>query len=505
MDTTPTHGRVLLLGGVALLLGIIGTALFFDHGLGLNYPLFVLLASCGGFLLTRVFSRKVTGEQYLLVALALFFAGMVYLRSSDLLTFFNMVGSFALLLLLTETFVGKKLKAFFPFDYVKSAFLPLQFIGPFFTTVIDILSLGRVKGDGGSRKRKEIIRGIIMAGVAVVVFGWLFTLADQVFAKILSDIFRFNIDDVVIARYVFGTFITAFFLGAFGFLFRKVHASPAPSGYTPMRNLGALETMILFGAINALFLLFILLQLAHLFGGTAHLLATGLTYAEYARSGFFELVVVAVLSFFIIAFAERQIVQKDNAHLRSFRILSGLLVIQVICILVSAFTRLSLYEDAYGFTTIRLYSHALMVWIGVVLLLIAQHIWTNGKREVFTFRTFSSVVLLLFVMNIVNPDAFIAKKNLERYAATGIVDANYLASLSDDALPYTIGLLGDSSEATRRKFAYSLYWKNYSRAEDIKNDWRSLRFGRAHATQLLGAHKAELELGKEFWVEDTTL
>ena len=408
------------------------------------------------------------------------------------LTFFNILGTILPSFVIVGTFVGKSIKVYLPWDYLKVFSLPFRFIGPFFVTLGEIFALRRIRGEHSVTK--EIIRGILMAIVAVALFAWLFSFADEAFERILSGIFAFELDEELAPRLFLGTVVTAFFIGAFGFMFRKLHPTPAPSPSAMPRNLGDIETMILLGSINVLFLIFILLQLANLFGGEAHLLSAGLTYAEYARKGFFELILVAVLSYLIISFAEKQIIKKEERHLPSFKVLSGLLVVQVILILVSAFTRLSLYEDAYGFTTTRLYSHALMVWIALVLVLLSHHIWTNGERAVFSFRTFCSIVLLLVVMNLLNPDVFIAKKNLERYAKAGAIDAHYLASLSDDALPYTIHLLDDPSVETRNVFSTSLFY-HYDGWDDPtekmgEHSWQSVRLNRGRAEQLLLPRKS---------------
>jgi hypothetical protein len=347
-----------------------------------------------------------------------------------------------------------------------------------------------------------------MAFVAVVIFAGLFASADAVFERILSNIFIFEFDQELLNRFFLGTVVTAFFIGAFGFMFKKLHASPAPLPAPLSRNLGALEMMILLTAINILFLVFILLQLTYLFGGASHLLADGFTYAEYARKGFFELVLVAVFSYFIISIAEKQIIKKEESHMRSFKVLSTVLIVQVVFILFSAFTRLSLYEDAYGFTDTRLYSHALMIWIGVVLILLSHHIVTNGKRAAFTLRAAATIVILLFTMNMLNPDVFIAKKNLERYAVTGELDASYLGSLSDDALPYTIRLLDDPNEEISKSFARALYYRDhyYCSLDDCQNggpdhSWQSARLDRARGDELLSTRQNMLKANKDYRTE----
>jgi hypothetical protein len=192
----------------------------------------------------------------------------------------------------------------------------------------------------------------------------------------------------------------------------------------------------------------------------------------------------SILAYMIISVAERQVVKAAVGHVNAFKILSTVLVLEVVAILVSAWSRLSLYEHAYGFTNIRLYSHALMVWIGVALVLLTVHIFTSGTRQTFARYTFGSIVLLLLVMNVLNPEAFIAKKNLERYQQTGKLDTLYLASLSEDAIPETMQLLYGPDSAGKSEYAQFLYNKmRLDKRQEQK--WQSWSFSRSRARKLL--------------------
>ena len=97
-------------------------------------------------------------------------------------------------------------------------------------------------------------------------------------------------------------------------------------------------------------------------------------------------------------------------------------------------------------------------------------------------------------MIFITAEVLIAKKNLERYAKTGAIDAHYLASLSDDALPYTIHLLDDPSVETRNVFSTSLFY-HYDGWDDPtekmgEHSWQSVRLNRGRAEQLLLPRKS---------------
>lgn len=499
MNTSSQHAKILLLAATSLALGVLWTYLFYKQNIGLNFSIFMLMVAAGGVLLSRVFARPLGAGVYTLIGASIFFSSMVFVRSSELLTLFNMLGSLLIFLLVGSVLAGKRLRSFLPLDYVKVFFLPLRFLATFWTTFSEIISLNRIAREG--TRAREILRGSLMAAVALAAFGLLFASADTGFANLFSKIFSFSIDQDFLNTAFLTVLVGAFFIGTFGFIFNTLHADAETRPEGGKRRLGALETTILLGSINALFLVFILLQISYLFGGAAHLVDQGLTYADYAREGFFQLIAVAMLSFLVIAFAERQVIRRDEGHFHSFKLLSGALVVQVILILFSAFSRLSLYEQTYGFTTIRLYSHAFMIWIGFALLLLSIHIWKNGRQQSLAFQIFCTVVLFFFAMNALNPDVFIAKKNIARYHETGKVDIDYLSRLSDDALPYTVALLDDPNDEVRKGFAHALYSRECGKAgcsETRARSWKSERFPYLTAERLIASRRAMLEENKDW-------
>jgi hypothetical protein len=456
MENTRMERGLVTLGMAALLLGIAHTYLFFMQSFGLNYFLFALAIVFAGYVVARTSGGKIGKEQYALIALALFFSLMVFVRASEKLAFFNVLASALLFLLYVRSFTGHPLKHFLPLDYLKIPFLPLRFIIPFFETLPDVLAFRHLgRSDGRTR---EIVRGSIAAVLALTVFSLLFASADSVFDEFLKRIFNIELNEEFIGRIIETTVVTAFFIGAFGFALRKLHPSPAPAAPRE-RKLGVLESTIVLVAVDILFSIFVAIQAAYLFGGEDYLLAHGLTYSEYAVRGFEQLVLVAIFSFAMISFAEMHIMQSSGSHFSSFKILSGVMVALVILILLSAYSRLALYEEAYGFTTVRLYSYAFMVWLAAVLVFLSLHIWRGGKRETFAFKAFLAAVVLLAFMNYLNPDAYIARENIARYQRTGLIDAPYLATLSSDALPASAILLDDPNPDVRNAFAAELKWQ----------------------------------------------
>ena len=189
-------------------------------------------------------------------------------------------------------------------------------------------------------------------------------------------------------------------------------------------RLGRTEWAIALGVLDALFAAFVAVQLTVLFGGAEHVLQTaGLTYAEYAREGFAQLLVVAALALALTALAGPF----------APRALTGVLLGLTLVVVASALHRLGLYQQAFGFTRLRLCSDAIGLWLGaLIVLVLAAGAGAAGRARLPRAAVAASgLVLVAFVA--INPDGYVAARNVERQARTGRLDLAYARSLGADA------------------------------------------------------------------------
>jgi hypothetical protein len=236
--------------------------------------------------------------------------------------------------------------------------------------------------------------------------------------------------------------------------------------------------LIALGLLDVLFLAFVLVQFRYLFGGRglveqrAHL-----TYAAYARHGFFELVIACALAVPVLLLADWVLVRG-----RLFRGLAGTLVALLFVVIASALQRMRLYEQAYGLTELRLYATALILAIAVVLVWFALTV-LRGRRHLFAVGAVAVAFAATLGLNVLDPDALIARTNRSRPTA----DVHYLASLGDDAVPTLLARLRSLRPAARREIAQALLARSTAPV-----DWRSWSLSRSRARSLLAAHAAEL-------------
>src|SRR3989338_7224135 len=482
--------------GVSLFFGLLFDYFFYDKFPGITFPLYIILVVAGLFAIARFFKKQISKEVFWLLAPLMFFSAMVFVRSSDLLTFLNIVASLLLLLVIAKVSFGEKVKNFLVSDYAKIFFLSLKFIRPLFQTLSNLFSQREVSKD--KKILSQVVKGVLMAIPILFIFLLLFSSADLIFQKYLSDLITIEIEPETIFRSVLVLIATLVYIGAYSYSFQEKENQIATKQNSKGPGLGHIESSILLGSVNVLFFIFILVQLTYLFAGESNISAQGFTYAEYARRGFFELIAVAIVSLLLLLSTEKYIVKKETDHTLGFKIFSTILVVQVILIMASAFTRLSLYEEAYGFTTLRLYSHVFIILLAVVFCLLVYKIYRDKRENTFAFRVFISIVLFLAMMNFFNPDAFLARRTIERFSITGQLDIYHLSRLSSDAIPETIKVLEISNEDLRKGFARELYLRANNGDARYFSKWQSLNISRVRADKILNSKMSELEQSKDY-------
>jgi hypothetical protein len=258
-------------------------------------------------------------------------------------------------------------------------------------------------------------RGLVLTGALVAIFGALFASGDRAFAQLAGDVLpdSLPIGDVPARLLVFGLVMS--FAGG---LAQAAALADEPAG-RPLLRLGRPEWLSALSALNVLFALFVAVQLAVLFGGDAYVRdSAGLTYAQYARSGFAQLVVAALLTLGVVAGALRWGRTERTRDGVILRALLGTLCVLTLVVLASALHRLGLYEEAYGFTRLRLAVHGLLLFGGALFVLVLGAL-ASGRREWLAQATVVLGALAALAFWVGDPDRRIATHNVERYEATG--------------------------------------------------------------------------------------
>jgi hypothetical protein len=467
-----TRASLLLLGEAGAL-GLLGNALFGGTALGLNALLWTaaLLLAVG--LLARRTDTELEGEGRWMAFPALLFAAALAWRASPTLAALNLFGLLAALMLGAWRARGGELG---------DSPLGRWILGVGATAACAAVGLlvvvfGRVgwRGlvpAGRSTRALAVARGTLLAVPLLLVFNALFASADPVFAEAVRSLFRW--DGAEAASTAFRVFFWSW--AAAGVLWAALQAPRGEIGTEglPRPTLGATEVATVLALLDGLFLAFVAVQARYLFGGQAWVSRSlEMGWGEYARRGFFELVWVAALALPVLLALHALLRDRGGRGERVFRVLVALLFV----VMVSAVQRMRLYQAAYGLTELRLYTTAFMGWLGIVLAWFAATV-LRGRPGRFPRGAVMSGFAVVAALNVLNPDALIARTNLDRAERTGKLDARYLAGLSADAAPVVAGGLRRLELAA----VDDCVLRSDLRAElRTRHDWRGWNLGRSRA------------------------
>ena len=282
----------------------------------------------------------------------------------------------------------------------------------------------------------------------MVVFGALFASADVFFRDLLEDLLFISLEDLFehMMLWAFVSWLAGSYL--WGALLVEREEAPEVQPVKGLR-FEFIETAVVFGLINGLFLLFVGVQFRYFFGGSDRVESSStLTYAEYARRGFFELVAVAALVVPFLLIAHWLLPRAQSRLQRFYAAMAGLLIALVFMVMASALQRMRLYQEAFGLTELRLYTTAFMFWLCAVFGWMAFTV-LRGQRDRFAFGVFAAGLVVVLGLNALNPDGFIVTRNAATATSEQPFDSEYALNLSADSVPALVANFDEVAEGDR--------------------------------------------------------
>jgi hypothetical protein len=411
--------------------------LFWDKQMGISFPIFISLSLGVGFWLARQSDISIPRRSlWLLLAIA-FFALIGIFRLEPFSLFLSRTLTLMLMAILAANLIGGRWPQYNLSDYVaKIASMP--FVG-----LSEYRQLTEKENEGKERLpiRKRLApvgRGILIASPIVVLLAILLAEADPIFAAWLENLLAFlRLENLVeyLWRLFYIIILSYVLIGVYAYALIRSQDNKLIGEDKPLFSpfIGFTETLTVLLSVEALFAIFVGIQVRYFFGGNANINNAGYTFAEYARRGFAELVIVALIS--VALFVGLSLVSRREkaAQKAWFSRLGGGLFVLITIILLSAYQRLLLYESVFGFTRTRTNVHVFMIWLGLLLVTLVI-LEARGQRRAFTLAALVVVISFGASINLLNVDAFIVRANAERLRRTEEVDIAYLALLSSDAV-----------------------------------------------------------------------
>jgi hypothetical protein len=430
----------------ALVTSALGAALLFSAELGINWPIWVAAASVS-VILCRLLARK-TVEIPLVVLLtwATLLSFGSALRDNDIVRG-PVIMSDAMLLGLAIVVVGAV-----SWSALSAKLLAtVPFLAPFRVWRATANEAAGALGSSSSPRARSIIKGVLLSAPLVLVLIMLLGNADPVIRWGTDRLSAWLPDWSFPGRVLFFVFLLSIALGANSIASRQAEADlPRLPGVIRRATIGLTEQRMMLWSAAVVIWIFVLLQFSYFVQPPPVLANSGVTFAEYARRGFGELSFAATIVGAIIIILEyTRPAEASEQDGRKLVRLELALLIALVLVLFSAFRRVILYEQAYGFTTARLFGQAYMVGMCLALLALGIEV-ARGSISIAFGRRVAEIALGVFTVLVFwNYEAWIVNRNIDRATQNGKFDLDYAMRLSKDALPTLISRRSEIPAETR--------------------------------------------------------
>ena len=482
--------------GISAFLAILQSILFWNRNLGISVFIFVL--ACVLYLIYILSkNNKIINKKAIIFVIPIILLSSTYFIFNNEL--FKILNIFVIVALgVTMCVYLSKSKIKWP-DFLKK--IGCVF-GGMFESVSDIINTFKIpenkKENESLKKVKKIGKSLLITIPIILVVLILLMSADQVFEKIFDKVFLdlskvLSLEGIVKLLSRLSVILITFLLCG-GFLVNLVKDDTMFTKEDEDTKVTVkfenLTINMILTILNIIYLIFGFIQITNLFMNTSN--NPNFDYSSYARQGFFQLMFVSFINFVILIVANINKVEKTKSQKIYNKIMSLLIILFTIIIIISAFYRMNLYQETYGYTYLRIFVD--FVLISEVLISIPIIIYLLGKK-IDILKSIIIITSFMFVLlNFMNIDNFIAEKNIDRYfnnPEDSNFDISYLCKLGTDATEQITRLLKADDEYIVKRTERYLYEQKQSLNLDEMN-WQEYNMSKKEAKEILDNQNIEI-------------
>ncbi len=482
--------------GISAFLAILQSILFWNRNLGISVFIFVL--ACVLYLIYILSkNNKIINKKAIIFVIPIILLSSTYFIFNNEL--FKILNIFVIVALgVTMCVYLSKSKIKWP-DFLKK--IGCVF-GGMFESVSDIINTFKIpenkKENESLKKVKKIGKSLLITIPIILVVLILLMSADQVFEKIFDKVFLdlskvLSLEGIVKLLSRLSVILITFLLCG-GFLVNLVKDNTMFTKEDEDTKVTVkfenLTINMILTILNIIYLIFGFIQITNLFMNTSN--NPNFDYSSYARQGFFQLMFVSFINFVILIVANINKVEKTKSQKIYNKIMSLLIILFTIIIIISAFYRMNLYQETYGYTYLRIFVD--FVLISEVLISIPIIIYLLGKK-IDILKSIIIITSFMFVLlNFMNIDNFIAEKNIDRYfnnPEDSNFDISYLCKLGTDATEQITRLLKADDEYIVKRTERYLYEQKQSLNLDEMN-WQEYNMSKKEAKEILDNQNIEI-------------
>lgn len=483
----------------SLILSIFHSILFWDKDWGISILLFTV---AGIFFLIYILDKlgKIQNKKPMILAVPIILLSSTYfIFNNQLFNTLNILVILVLSAIMIIFMMKENSNVTFILTKIFNIIVgPIEFFGDSLKMIKETIWGSKKEDEKENGKQlKKIGKALLIVIPLVLIVLALLMSADQIFANMfrgIDDFFKmtFSSDFLFSAFFRIGIILvlTLYFIS---FLY---NLTSKESSYNTLEDtkrkreikIEGLTVNIILTVLNIIYAIFCFIQISYLF--TKMTLPEGFTYAEYARQGFFELMIVTFINFAIILISNLNKAQLKQTEVKYTKVMNLLLAVFTIILVFSSFYRMHLYETEFGYTVLRLLVYFIL---GTELIMMIPTILYIINGKVNLVKAYLAIgVSVYLVINFVNLDHIIAKENIDRYFETGKIDFYYLTKdTGTDAVNQIVRLLenpdvqkvGAYEDITNQVKGYLLGIRNELTLKDA--NWQEFNISKMQAIQAL--------------------
>lgn len=440
----------------ALFLSLWQSLLFWKQDLGISVLLFTIPII---WITTKLLKGNIKNKKALLISIPIIVLSSTYFIF-DNLTFYliNIVLIPILYLIMIIWAISDFQIKSIIYKIILMIFEPLNYIGDVIKTVLKEFNPKEKDEQIGEKKEKNnIFKAVCFTGIIALIVIGLLCSADNEFAKIFSTIFKdiniFNVSELT-GRIIIIIIAFFYFAGFFMNMLDKENGLKEFEEEEKIEKKESYTIRMMLTVLNVVYLVFCFTQIKVLFT------EQNIKYSEFARKGFFQLMIVSLINIVMILKANNKNLKETEKQEKYKKTMCIVMVIFTLIIIISAFARMTLYQQNYGYTRLRILVDYTL--ITEIILLIPTIIYIL-KNKIDLIKTYFVIIITMYcLVNFINIDKIIMKNNFNRYKETGYIDLNYLMEMNNSDLIEQLLELKDT------EFKYSE--KAYSQSDTDKQE-----------------------------------
>lgn len=470
----------------AILLSIWSVILFFGKHIGLSMLLFAIPITYYIVTLLEKNNKIKNNNSKFLIIPIIILASTYFIFNNSFFNLLNLLVIPILLIIMILSLTTTKLIVKTLLERILDIVIePFAYIGETMTELKKSISgkFNIKQEKTKDKKANNIIKGLCITIPLVIIIIAILASADSVFNNMITNIINsffnlFNNVDLmgIFIRVILIVCVFIYLSSFFYIITRYDEYFIDDEVKEENKSVDSTTFKMILTSLNVIYLVFCIIQINSLF-----MQKTNINYADYARQGFFQLMAVSVINLIVILVTKKY-ADKTNKYIN---IMCIIMVIFTFIIILSSAVRMHFYEQAYGYTFLRLLVYCVL--FAETILLIPTVLYIINKQK-HLLKTYFTILIIVYIgMNFINFDAIIANRNIERYIETGKIDLEYLEEeTGTDAILELIQILDIENVDEQTKTEVQLYIKDvYDELAKHKMDFRDLNISKILAKKAI--------------------